>query len=119
EVAHPSGGWDQILPTGAVLPFGGGEVPVGFLLADGAEVSRANYPALFAVIGTTYGEGNGSTTFNLPDFRQRMPIGKGESGTASVLGEPGASLDHTHTQPSHRHAGPLHSHGNSNTGAAG
>lgn len=119
EVAYPGGGWDQILPTGAIIPFGGTVVPAGFLVANGQAVSRTDYAALFALIGTTFGSGDGSTTFNLPDLRQRMPLGKGDSGVGSVLGETGGSLNHTHTQPSHRHTGPSHSHTNPNTSAAG
>ena len=64
-------GWKEtattdILPTGTILPFAGSTIPTGFLACNGAAVSRTTYAALFAVIGTTYGVGNGSTTFNLP-----------------------------------------------------
>lgn len=54
---------------GAILGFGGTVAPSGFLLCNGAAVSRAGYSALFAVIGTTYGVGDGSTTFNLPTLQ--------------------------------------------------
>jgi len=57
------------VPVGAAIPFFGGTVHAGFLKANGAVVSRAAYAALFAEIGTTYGVGDGSTTFNLPDSR--------------------------------------------------
>jgi microcystin-dependent protein len=57
------------LPSGAVTAFAGVAAPTGWLLCDGSAVSRATYAALFSVIGTTYGSGNGSTTFNLPDLR--------------------------------------------------
>ncbi len=60
---------NAILPTGTTIAFAGPSVPVGFLKENGAAVSRAAYADLFAVIGTTYGAGNGSTTFNLPDSR--------------------------------------------------
>lgn len=56
------------MPAGMVLPFAGTAIPDGFLLCNGAAVSRAAYDKLFAAIGTTYGVGNGSTTFNLPDL---------------------------------------------------
>lgn len=64
-------GWKKIattdiIPTGTILPFAGSTIPTGFLACNGAAVSRTTYAALFAVIGTTYGVGNGSTTFNLP-----------------------------------------------------
>lgn len=54
------------VPTGTILPFAGGTIPSGFLACNGAAVSRTTYAALFSAIGTTYGSGNGSTTFNLP-----------------------------------------------------
>lgn len=68
------------VPTGSLFPFAGSSasVPSGYLLCDGSAVARTGtYAALFAVIGTTYGSGNGSTTFNLPDLRSRLPIGAG------------------------------------------
>ena len=55
------------VPTGVVLPFAGSSAPTGFLLCDGAAVSRTTYATLFALIGTTYGSGDGSTTFNVPN----------------------------------------------------
>ena len=59
---------DSLLPIGLILPYGGTTAPVGFLLCNGAAVSRTTYSALFSVIGTTYGSGDGSTTFNLPQI---------------------------------------------------
>ena len=56
------------MPAGMVFPFAGTAIPDGFLLCDGTAVSRAAYAKLFAAIGTAYGVGNGSTTFNLPDL---------------------------------------------------
>lgn len=96
--------WAGLLPVGALIPFAGSSAPDGFLLCDGDAVSRTTYAELFAEIGTTFGEGDGSTTFNLPDFRGRMAIGVAASGTASELGETGGAIDHTHTGPSHTHA---------------
>ena len=58
------------------MPFAGSVAPAGYLLAFGQAVSRTNYPGLFAVINTTYGVGDGSTTFNLPDLRGRVAAGK-------------------------------------------
>jgi microcystin-dependent protein len=55
-------------------------VPSGWLLCDGSAVSRTTYAALFAAIGTTYGAGNGSTTFNVPDLRGRTPVGADPTG---------------------------------------
>lgn len=76
------GGQTYLVPTGAVLPYGGSSAPSNFLLCDGTAVSRATYSTLFAVIGTTYGVGNGSSTFNLPNLKNRVPIG---AGVATVI----------------------------------
>jgi microcystin-dependent protein len=59
-------------------------------------VSRSTYAALFAAIGIAYGAGNGTTTFNLPDLRQRFPLGKAASGTGATLGGTGGAIDHIH-----------------------
>lgn len=86
-----------ILPSGVIVPFAGGpgvtpnpgtrqDVPDGWLLCAGAAMSRIAYSGLFTIIGTTYGVGDGSTTFNLPDLRGRIPVGAGtgaQNGTAS------------------------------------
>lgn len=67
-------------PSGAVLPFAGANAPSGWLLCFGQAVSRTTYAALFAALGTAYGAGDGSTTFNLPDLRGRVPGGKDNMG---------------------------------------
>ena len=59
---------------GMIKPFAGTTVPTGYLLCDGSAVSRTTYADLFAAIGTTYGSGDGSTTFNLPDLTNRVPM---------------------------------------------
>jgi hypothetical protein len=69
------------VPVGAILPYAGFSAPPGFLLCDGSAVSRQTYAALFSVIGTTYGAGDGSTTFNLPNL----------IGTATAHRVPGGS----------------------------
>lgn len=78
------------VPTGVVLPFGGSTVPEGFLLCNGAAISRTTYAKLFAAIGTLYGAGDGATTFNLPDMRDRFAEGAGtySVGTAVEAGVP-------------------------------
>ena len=58
-----------VLPAGMVAPYAGSNAPIGWLLCDGAAISRTTYSALFKAIGTTYGAGDGSTTFNVPDTR--------------------------------------------------
>ena len=67
-------------PAGAVIPFAGSTVPNGWLLCAGQTVSRTTYANLFAIIGTTYGAGNGSTTFHLPDLRGRVVAGLDNMG---------------------------------------
>lgn len=64
-----------MIPTGTILAFGGTDAPNGYLLCDGHAVSRVDFDDLFAVIGTAFGAGDGSTTFDLPDLRGRSPIG--------------------------------------------
>ena len=71
------------VPTGTILPFAGKTVPSGFLSCNKANVSRTTYAKLFSVIGTTYGSGDGSTTFTLPDYRNRFVMG---ANTASEVG---------------------------------
>ena len=79
-----------LAPTGVVLPFAGAAAPVGWLLCYGQTVSRATYAALFAAIGTTYGAGDGSTTFALPDLRGRIAGGKDDmGGTGSLAADHG------------------------------
>lgn len=100
--------------VGETVLFGGSAAPTGWLLCNGAAVSRTTYSALFAVVGETYGAGDGSTTFNLPDLRGRAPIGVGQgdtaegggTGTDRVLGAKGGKETHTLTQaelPAHQH----------------
>jgi len=79
----------NIAPTGTVLPFAGSTAPEGWLICQATAVSRTTYAALFAVIGTTYGTGDGSTTFNLPDMRGVFPRGSGTNGTGNYGGATG------------------------------
>lgn len=71
------GGLSGLVPTGSIISYGGSSAPANFLLCDGTEVSRATYATLFSIIGTSYGVGDGSNTFNLPDLRNRTAIGAG------------------------------------------
>ena len=76
-----------LVPTGAVMPFAMNSAPTGWLAANGDAVSRATYAALFSAIGTTYGAGDGGSTFNLPDLRGYFVRGfgtNGSDGTASA-----------------------------------
>lgn len=108
------------VPRGTILDFAGSTAPTGFLLCYGQNVSRATYSDLFALIGTTYGAGDGSTTFTLPDLRGRVVAGKDDMGgsaasritnaksgiTGTTLGAAGGNEEHTLTTteiPSHSH----------------
>lgn len=78
------------VPTGTITSFAGKSVPTGFLLCNGAAVSRTTYKALFNVIGTTYGTGDGSTTFNLPNCNEKFL--EGTTATGNVGKQLTASL---------------------------
>src|SRR3990167_5711696 len=99
------------VPAGVIVPYGGSSAPSGYLLCDGTAVSRTTYATLFAITSTTYGVGDGATTFNVPDLRGRLPIGAGiGSGlTARTAGTTYGAETHTHTAGSF--AGPSHTHG--------
>lgn len=98
-----------LVPTGTVLDFAGTAAPTGFLGCDGAAVSRATYAALFTAISTTWGVGDGATTFNLPNFQRRVAVGSGGSGTATLantVGSTGGAETHTLVtaeMPAHTH----------------
>jgi len=115
------------VPIGSVTAFAGATAPSGWLLCAGQTVSRTQYSGLFLTIGTTYGAGDGSTTFALPDLRGRVPAGKDDmngsaanrltivgSGTAgNTLGSFSGderTQQHTHVQNSHNHTQDAHSH---------
>lgn len=98
---------DEVV-TGAILAFGGVAAPSGYLLCDGAVVSRTTYAALFSVVGTNFGAGDGSTTFGLPDLRGRAPIGTGQGSglTLRSIGQTVGGEQHTLSigeMPTHQH----------------
>ena len=85
-------------PIGSVTMFGGATAPSGWLLCQGQAVSRTTYADLFAVIGTAFGAGNGSSTFNVPNFKGRVPVGVDSGQTEfDTLGETGGAKTHTLT----------------------
>jgi microcystin-dependent protein len=77
------------IPTATIVPWSASSVPTGFLECNGAAVSRSTYSALFAIVGTTYGAGDGSSTFLLPDIQDNVPLGK--SGTKALASTGGAN----------------------------
>lgn len=99
---HVSGGIkidgvNNILPIGTILAYSYSVAPTDYLICDGAAINRVTYANLFSLIGTIYGIGDGVNTFNLPDLRQRLPMGVAASGTGSTLGATGGQIDHIHT----------------------
>jgi microcystin-dependent protein len=82
------------IPTATIVPWSSASVPSGFLECNGTAVSRSTYAALFAIIGTTYGAGDGSTTFNTPDLQDNTPVGKSNN---KALGSTGGANTVTST----------------------
>lgn len=72
-------GMDIVIPVGTIQMFGGTSAPAGWFICDGTAKNRTTYANLFSVISTRFGTGDGSTTFNLPDFRAASPVGVGTS----------------------------------------
>ncbi len=108
-------------PLASVVGFTSSSTPTGWLEANGQAISRTAYPELFAQIGTTYGAGNGTTTFNLPDLRSRSVVGLDPTTTwADTIGKIGGNTaialteaqmpSHNHTQNAHNHTQNAHTH---------
>ena len=101
-------------PIGSGMDYYGTTAPNNYLFADGSAISRTEYAELFSVIGTTYGAGDGSTTFNLPDKRTRVSVMRSAGDdTFATLGAKGGEKKHTLTvseMPSHTHTQNSHSH---------
>ena len=117
-------------PAGMISAYGGASAPTGWLLCYGQAISRATFATLFTAIGTIWGVGDGSTTFNVPDFRGRALFGKDDMGgvaanrlTNAISGVTGVTLgasggdqrtqthNHTLTDPGHLHVDSGHTHG--------
>lgn len=117
-ITVPAAGPLNFIPAGCVMWKASTNVPTGWLECNGAAVSRTTYATLFTDLGTTYGSGDGSTTFNLPNQERRVIVGKGGTGTATLantIGSTGGAETHTldTTQiPAHTHTYSLVSAGN-------
>ena len=74
------------IPTGTIVPWSTGSVPTGFLECDGSAVSRSTFSGLFAVVGTTYGAGDGSSTFNVPDLQDKVAVSKSPNKNLASTG---------------------------------
>lgn len=108
-------------PTGTIAMFAGLVAPEGHLLCEGQAVSRTAYSTLFSIIGTLYGAGDGLTTFNVPNLKGRVIVGKDAAQTEfDTLGEAGGAKthilsasempSHTHVQNAHNHTQDAHNH---------
>lgn len=100
---------EPVVPAGIVWEYLGTTAPPGWLMADGSAVSRAQYPGLFQAVGTQHGAGDGNTTFNLPNRKGRMGVGRDAGQTEFVsVGTTGGSktttASHTHDMGNHQHA---------------
>jgi microcystin-dependent protein len=114
-----------LLPAGTIMGWGSARIPNGCLRCDGVAYSRTAYGALFREIGTSWGAGDGSTTFNVPDFRRRFPLGVGSTGfglnASDNLPESQRTPDHHHTvsvSGETNQEGQNHTHGQPGGGAA-
>lgn len=98
---------DVVMPIGSIITYAGNTSPNNWLICDGSAISRNTYNDLFSVIGTTFGSGDGSTTFNLPDLQGKVVVGKDENDEDfDLLGETGGEKEHTLTideMPAHKH----------------
>lgn len=114
------------IPTGAIQMWPTATAPTGFLLCDGSAVSRTTYSTLYGVIGNTFGAGDNSTTFNLPNYVDRMPIGAGTIAAISITGgsKDAVVVTHSHTatstvtDPGHNHTYTRYSTINVQSGSA-
>jgi microcystin-dependent protein len=101
--------------VGEIYMYAGSTAPTGFIICDGSAISRATYSELFDVIGTTYGTGDGSTTFNLPDLSGRVVIGVSSNYSIGNIGGEEAHSLTVNEMPSHTHKIAPHTHENTIT----
>lgn len=101
-----------LVPPGTISMYITNVAPFGYLLCDGREVSRSSYRVLFNTIKTRFGEGDGETTFNLPDFRNRFPMGAGDDFSLANWGGEHVHTLESNNLPHHLHAGTTDLNGN-------
>lgn len=107
-----------IVPVGVILPFAGQVAPAGWLYCNGAAISRTAYSALFNAIGTAYGAGNGTSTFNLPDLRNRFAMGGGTmADRVANIGAGLPAITHTHSGTTSNNGAHTHTATTSSAGA--
>lgn len=101
------------LPIGSIVPYGNETAPANWLICDGSAISRTTYADLFAVIGTKFGSGDGSTTFNLPNMKGKVAVGlDSNDNDFNTIGKTGGEKAHTLTlqeMPTHNHMGKTYS----------
>lgn len=97
---------------GEIIQFAGITIPEGYLVCDGSAVSRSDYLDLFTLIGTTYGAGDGGTTFNLPDMSGRAGLGTNSTYTIGSAGGSSTVVIDISAMPSHSHEIQSHTHDN-------
>lgn len=100
------------MSIGAIYMYAGNTAPEGYLMCDGSAVSRSSYSGLFDVIGTTFGQGDGSTTFNLPDLSGRIAVGTSSGHALASTGGSETTVLVANDLPSHVHSVPTHGHAN-------
>ena len=96
------------MPAGTIMGYAGATAPLGFLFCDATAVSRAGYPQLFSAIGTTFGVGDGTTTFNLPDLRGRSIVGLGTNAAVNALALSDGVTTVANRRPQHQHTPHVH-----------
>lgn len=105
--------------TGNIIAYTGNDVPDGYMVCDGSELNRFEYPELFSIIGTTYGAGDGSSTFNIPNLSGKACLGYSQTHSIGSTGGEETHFITPRETPSHDHTIPQHTHNSSLTVSMG